>query len=145
MSMKQFSSISWFLTAGALLGCSASTSTLGEVGDGNGGQGGALPGEGGSGGASGDGSGGTIPTGGGTGPIETGGSSSGGSAGNMCGLQTFNLERKPAEVLLLLDRSYSMDDPPEEYIREDGTPETARNGIWSSPRCSRCWRRPTRW
>ena len=33
--------------------------------------------------------------------------------GNQCGLQTFDLERKPAEILLLLDRSASMKDPPD--------------------------------
>jgi hypothetical protein len=33
--------------------------------------------------------------------------------GKNCGLQSFNLQRKPAEVLLLLDRSASMQDPPD--------------------------------
>jgi Mg-chelatase subunit ChlD len=53
-----------------------------------------------------------------------GGSSYGGAAGatntgaggvsaeSNCGLQTFNLVRKPADVLLVLDRSASMQDPP---------------------------------
>jgi len=37
-----------------------------------------------------------------------------GSGGERtCGLQTFDLERKPAEILLLLDRSASMKDPPD--------------------------------
>jgi hypothetical protein len=37
----------------------------------------------------------------------------GGGGGRTCGLQMFSLERKPAEVLLLLDRSASMQDPPD--------------------------------
>jgi zinc transporter ZupT len=32
----------------------------------------------------------------------------GGTAGNECGLQTFNIARRPAEVLLVLDRSFSV-------------------------------------
>ena len=39
------------------------------------------------------------------GVISIGGS---GGGGQMCGLQKFDVERKPAEILLLLDRSKSM-------------------------------------
>jgi Mg-chelatase subunit ChlD len=113
---------------GALVACSASEGPVGEAvgnddsggssgnGNGNGGtsNGGTIPG-----------SGGSVPTSGGTaGTISVSGT--GGTAGNECGVQTFNLERKPAEVLLVLDRSNSMEDPPDNYIRPDGTPETAK-------------------
>ena len=97
---------------GALVACSASEGPVGEaVGNDDGG------GSSGTGNASGgNGNGGTIPGNGGTipgngGTIPTSGT--GGSAGDQCGIQTFNLERKPAEVLLVLDRSASMKDPPE--------------------------------
>ena len=43
----------------------------------------------------------------------TGAAGAGGAGGRTCGLQTFDLERKPAEILLLLDRSASMADPPD--------------------------------
>jgi hypothetical protein len=42
----------------------------------------------------------------------TGAGGAGGAADSNCGLQSFDLMRKPAEVLLLLDRSASMQDPP---------------------------------
>ncbi len=59
--------------------------------------------------SSGSGSGGTISV------------ESGGSAGaTQCGLQYFDLERKPADVLLLLDRSASQQDPPEDYVDMNG-------------------------
>jgi hypothetical protein len=109
--------------AGVLFACSASSGPVGEAvgnddsggssGDGNGGTGGTSAA-----------TGGTIPTSGTGNMIPTSGS--GGSAGNECGIQTFNLERKPAEVLLVLDRSYSMEEPPDDYIRPDGTPEMAK-------------------
>jgi hypothetical protein len=41
-----------------------------------------------------------------------------------CGLQHFDLERKPADVLLLLDRSASQQDPPEDYVDPDDNPDT---------------------
>jgi Mg-chelatase subunit ChlD len=61
-------------------------------------------------------------TGGGTGTGGTTGTGSAGTAASSsgaaghreinCGLQTFDLVRKPADVLLVLDRSASMKDPP---------------------------------
>lgn len=125
--MKTVSSFPLLLcVAGALLACSASSGPVGEAvgnddgggssGTGNG-SGGTIPGVGGSISTSGtgNGSGGTISV-----------SGTGGSSGDECGVQTFNLERKPAEVLLVLDRSNSMEDPPDNYIRPDGTTETAK-------------------
>ncbi len=104
--MKAFSSIPRLVAvATTVLACSASSGPAGEaVGDNGGssgdGAGGSLPtsGTGGTSGTAGTipGSGGTIPT-----------SGTGGSAANECGVQTWELERKPAEVLLLLDRSAS--------------------------------------
>jgi hypothetical protein len=112
--MKTFSSIPVLLcVAGALVACSASEGPVGEAvgNDDNGGSGNDT---------SSGGSGATIPTTGGTSSTSGGTagtisvSGSGGTAGGECGVQTFNLERKPAEVLLVLDRSASMKDPPEE-------------------------------
>jgi hypothetical protein len=108
--MKAFTSTLVLVVAAGAIACSASSGPAGEaVGEGggsggtsNGGTGGTLPPLGGTSGTNG-GTGGTIPT-----------SGSAGTAGNECGVQTFNLERKPAEVLLVLDRSASMKDPPEE-------------------------------
>ena len=60
-----------------------------------------------------------TPAGGGSGLAGTTGiggfdlAGTGGGGGRTCGLQTFDLERKPAEILLLLDRSASMKDPPD--------------------------------
>ena len=100
--MKAFSSIPRLvLVAGALLACSASSGPAGEAVGETGGSGGTIPTTGGTGGTS--GTAGTLPGQGGT--IPTAGS--GGSAANECGVQTFDLERKPVEVLLLLDRSAS--------------------------------------
>jgi Mg-chelatase subunit ChlD len=120
--MKALSSISKVVVlAAALIACSASSGPAGEaVGDsGGGGSAGAgnAPGSG--------GSGGVVPSGGvaGTntgGTIPVSGSNTGGSAANECGVQTFNLERKPAEVLLVLDRSASMKDPVELPDGSDG-------------------------
>lgn len=110
--MKTFSSISSLIVlAGALLACSASSGPAGEA-VGNGGDSGA-------GNSTSSGGAGGVVSLGGTGGTNTGGtisisgSNSGGSAANECGVQTFELERKPAEVLLVLDRSASMKDPPE--------------------------------
>jgi hypothetical protein len=52
------------------------------------------------------GTGGGAPGGSGPGGFSFGGS--GGGGGRTCGLQSFDVERKPAEILLLLDRSKSM-------------------------------------
>jgi hypothetical protein len=111
--MKALSSFSkWVAVASALVACSASSGPAGEAvgnddgtsGSGNGsstgGAGGVIP------------SGGTS-TGGIAGTIPISGNNTGGSAANECGVQTFMLERKPAEVLLVLDRSASMKDPPD--------------------------------
>jgi hypothetical protein len=105
-----------------LLACSASSGPAGEAVGNNGGgsgdgAGGSIPTTGGTGGTA-----GTIPGSGGTIPVDGGG----GSAANECGVRTFDLERRPAEVLLVLDRSFSTEEPPEDYVRPDGTPETAR-------------------
>jgi hypothetical protein len=63
------------------------------------------------------GTGGTTGFGGGviiTGEGATSGAAGTGAGGSRsCGLQSFDLERKPAEVLLVLDRSASMKDPPD--------------------------------
>lgn len=64
----------------------------------------------GSGGSSGSGSGGSSATGsGGSSPTGNGGTGVAYDSGT-CGLVRFNLERKPAEVMLVLDRSKSMKD-----------------------------------
>jgi hypothetical protein len=108
--MKAFTSTLALVAATGALACSASSGPAGEaVGD-NGGSGG-IPSNGGSSGNGGT-LGGTNSNGGIAGTIPTSGAA--GTAGNECGVQTFNLERKPAEVLLVLDRSASMKDPPEE-------------------------------
>jgi len=51
---------------------------------------------------------GLAGTTGAAGVISIGGSNGTGAGGRTCGLQKFDVERKPAEVLLLLDRSKSM-------------------------------------
>ena len=95
------------LTAAAALAVGACTAGTNAPTTGIGGSGGSNPaGAAGSGGNVGNGgSGGTAPTGMG-GVISIGGS--GGGGGASCGLQKFDVERKPAEILLLLDRSKSM-------------------------------------
>lgn len=117
-------------TAVALVGCSAgNTADSGDLGSGaTGGSlsvGGTGTGTGGTTGATGGtgtgGVGGTIGTGG-TISVETGGGA--GMTGTMCGLQYFDLERKPADVMLLLDRSASQKDPPQDYLDENGMPVT---------------------
>jgi hypothetical protein len=110
--MNAFSSLPRLVVIGGmLLACSASSGPAGEVVGENGGSGG-IPtdtgGASGSGGAT-SGTAGTLPGSGGT--IPTAGS--GGTAANDCGVQTFSLERKPAEVLLVLDRSASQREPVE--------------------------------
>jgi hypothetical protein len=109
--MRTFPTISIIgVATSVLLACSASSGPSGEAfGDGNG-----------SGGSATSGTGGVIPEGGtggtvgGTGgTINISGSSNGGSGASECGVRDFTLERKPAEVLLVLDRSASMKDPPE--------------------------------
>lgn len=118
---------------GALVGCSAGNS--GNAQDlGSGATGGTLA-VGGTGAASGSsatggdtgatggtGLGGTLGSGGSI-SVETGGAS-GTGGGTMCGLQYFDLERKPADVMLLLDRSASQRDPPEDYVDDNGDPVT---------------------
>jgi hypothetical protein len=71
------------------------------------------------GGTGGGGTGGTLGAGGAI-SLQTGGASGSGGTGTMCGLQYFDLERKPADVMLLLDRSASQKDPPEDYVDENG-------------------------
>jgi hypothetical protein len=72
-----------------------------------------ITGEGGSGAAGTTGFGGTPIITGEGGNTGTGVAGTTGAGGRTCGLQSFALERKPAEVLLVLDRSASMKDPPE--------------------------------
>jgi hypothetical protein len=101
----------------ATFGCAGTTAkTTPDGGQGAGGSGGGLAGTTGAGGG---GRGGGPPgfDGGGN-QVGTAGTGGEVDAGN-CGLQYFDLERKPAEVLLLLDRSASMQDPP-----VDGDPKT---------------------
>jgi hypothetical protein len=95
------------LVLAAMFGCSATSgrdNTIPGTAGGNGGNGGgAFGGTGGSpvGGASGAaGSGIIVDSGGGGDALE-------------CGGETFPLERKPAKVLLVLDRSGSMEEPPD--------------------------------
>src|SRR5688572_18027367 len=91
-------------------GCSATSSRDNSVA-GTGGAGasgsGAFGGVGGS-GVGGSGVGGSSGEGGGIAIPD-----SGGGDAPECGGQTFPLERKPAKVLLVLDRSGSMEDPPD--------------------------------
>jgi len=124
----------------ATSGLACSAGSAGEPSDlGSGATGGTLSvtggtGAGGSGGTGGDtggtvgnavgGAGGTVGNAvggaGGTISVETGG-----AAGSpQCGLQYFDLERKPADVMLLLDRSASQKDPPEDYVDTSGNPVT---------------------
>jgi hypothetical protein len=104
--MKAFTSTLVLVVATGALACSASSGPVGEAVGENGGSGG-IPTNG--------GTSGTGPTLGGTGNGGTAGTipTSGSGGTTECGVQTFNLERKPAEVLLVLDRSASMKDPPE--------------------------------
>jgi hypothetical protein len=107
--MKAFSSISSLVVLGsALLACSAASGPSGEA-VGNGGDSGAgnSTSSGGAGGVS------ALGGTGGTGNVSISGTNSGGTGANTCGAQTFELKRRPAEVLLVLDRSASMKDPPE--------------------------------
>jgi len=57
---------------------------------------------------------------GGTSGLMAGGDSD--AASDNCGHKEFNVTRKPAEVLLVLDRSASMEDPPRA--------EPDRSGVW---------------
>ena len=101
-----------FVFATSALACTAGTN---RPASGQGGTGPVITGGAGTGGSSSAGA-----TGFGGGVIITGLGGSTGIAGNTgagggrtCGLQSFELERKPAEVLLVLDRSASMKDPPD--------------------------------
>jgi len=117
--------------AAVALGCSAGSASEGSD-LGSGATGGTLSVTGGTGGSAAGGSGGvggsTGGTGGGVGgsagtiSVETGGTA--GTESPQCGLQYFDLERKPADVLLLLDRSASQKDPPEDYVDANGNAVT---------------------
>ncbi len=78
------------------------------------------------------GGGGATPTGAGGGAGRTGGGGPGGMGitvgvgGSMCGLQTFNINRKPVEIFLVLDRSASMEDD-----ANGNTATTASPSKWS--------------
>jgi len=94
--------LSMFAAAVAVVACTAGTNAP-TTGSGGGNPVGAA-GSGGSGSTGRGGSGGTITGMGGV--LSIGGA--GGGGGATCGLQKFDVERKPAEILLLLDRSKSM-------------------------------------
>jgi hypothetical protein len=90
-----------FLGAAVLAACTAGTNapSTGRAGAGGSTSAGAA-------GSAGSGSTGRAGTTGAAGVLSIGGS--GGGGGRSCGLQKFDVERKPAEILLLLDRSKSM-------------------------------------
>ncbi|XXY49237.1 vWA domain-containing protein [Sorangium sp. So ce269] len=99
----------------ALSGCAASTASDGESGSGNGdGNGSGAPGTGAGTGI--DDFGGMEGASGAPGDLDPGAEP---GAGADCGRQNFNVERKPASILLVLDRSASMLDDPN---GDDGTP-----------------------
>jgi hypothetical protein len=81
---------------------------------------------------SGGGGGTTTTTGAGGGAGRTGGGGPGGMGvvvgvgGSMCGLQTFDVNRKPVEIFLVLDRSASMEDD-----ANGNTATTASPSKWS--------------
>ena len=88
-----------FIVLSVLVGCGQDVTGSGGA---SGGAGGAT------GGSSGAGTGGSSGAG-------TGGSSgagTGGSGGNNCGVETFQLQRQPPDVLIVQDKSGSMNDPP---------------------------------
>jgi len=89
-----------------LAACTAGTNAPSPA-TGSGGTGGSATGSAGATGSG--GSGGSSTTGrGGSGPGGFNFGGTGGGGGRTCGLQNFDVERKPAEILLLLDRSKSM-------------------------------------
>src|SRR6185436_10276225 len=91
-----------FFAAALLVACTAGTNapTTGRGGDGGSNSAGTA--------GKGGGGPGVAGTTGAAGVISIGGTSGSGAGGRTCGLQKFDVERKPAEVLLLLDRSKSM-------------------------------------
>ena len=98
-----------FVLVATFSGCSASSSRDNTIPANTGGAGGSGP----VGGASGNGVGGAS---GGLGASGAGGiviPDGGGTDAPDCGGETFPLERKPAKVFLVLDRSGSMEDPPD--------------------------------
>ena len=101
-----FALLSGFLAA-TVAACTAGTNAPATGGAGTTGTGTGVAGTTGSAGRGGSGPAGTTGIGG----FNLAGS--GGGGGRSCGLQSFDLERKPAEILLLLDRSASMKDPPD--------------------------------
>jgi hypothetical protein len=123
--VKSVSTLLWLVASASLFACGSADSS-GRPGSG-GGQGPTSSGQGGTS----AGLGGTSATGsGGSGAI-TGSTSSGGSTGtsgggvagtimtntgngsNDCGRKMFSVTPKPAEILIILDRSGSMQDPPD--------------------------------
>ena len=101
--MKASFSVLACLALVSLSSCSASTGRESETPGGNGGS---------NSGGSANGGSGAILGGGGTGAISVDDSGSVHEP-DECGGETFPLERKPAKMLFVLDRSGSMDDPPE--------------------------------
>jgi len=99
--------ISCLFAAAVAAGCTAGTNAPATGGAGTTGTGTGVAGTTGGAGRSGTGLAGTTGLGG----FSLAGT--GGGGGRTCGFQTFDLERKPAEILLLLDRSASMKDPPD--------------------------------
>ncbi len=96
--MRTFRPLISLCGAALLLGCIAGTNapSTGRAGNGGGAAGTTGPGVG--------GNGGSVKTAGTGGVLSIGGT----GGGQTCGLQKFDVERKPAEILLLLDRSKSM-------------------------------------
>jgi hypothetical protein len=101
--------LSGLLVAAIAAGCTAGTNAPATGAAGSGGSGSGAAGATGGAGSGGGGRGGSGPAG----TTGFGGINVGGTGGGNCGLQSFDLERKPAEILLLLDRSASMQDPPD--------------------------------
>jgi hypothetical protein len=91
----------------SVLACAGTKDPAGGGGNGSG-SGGRASG-GGTGGGTGSGTGGRASGG----PGGTGGGIVGNPDADVCGLEKFDLERKPAELMLVLDRSASMQDPAE--------------------------------
>lgn len=99
--------LSGLLAAATVAGCTAGVNSSSTGAAGNGGSGTGAAGTTGGGGRGGSATAGTTGFGG----FNIAGTT--GTGGANCGLQSFDLERKPAEILLLLDRSASMKDPPD--------------------------------
>jgi hypothetical protein len=106
----------------ALVGCSSAANTAGSGVRGSGADGSGATGAG-----TGDGSGNSSAGGNSSTSLNVntdGGPEAGDVMNGVCANQSFDLQRKPAEILLVLDRSASMNDPP------DGAP-SGTGSKWS--------------